>query len=70
MKSDNVISKQEFEELSPYLRGYMVYMVGADTAQPYVPDETNPYEGKDKYKAAEWNRGAQEAQNRTVDTEE
>jgi hypothetical protein len=62
MKSDNVISKQEFEELSPYLRGYTVYMAGTNAAQPHVPDERNPYADKDAYKAAEWERGSQEAQ--------
>lgn len=37
------ITKKEFESMTPYKRGYAVYMFGANDEQPNVPDEKNPY---------------------------
>lgn len=37
------LTRAEFEELSPWDRGYAVYMLGARSDQPNVPDESNPY---------------------------
>lgn len=42
-----MISKQEFEQLKPYTRGYVVGIAGwldDRTFEPNVPDEKNPYE--------------------------
>lgn len=42
-----MISKQEFEQLKPYTRGYVVGTVRClddRTLEPNVPDEKNPYE--------------------------
>ena len=38
------LTKEEFEELDAYERGYAVYQHGADPNYPNVPDEDNPYE--------------------------
>ena len=51
-----MLSKAEFEALTPRLRGYAVYMAGCREDQPHVPDEHCPYpDGSDD--AKEWNRG-------------
>lgn len=37
-----MITKEEFEALSPFDRGYAVYMAGARDDQPNIPDEKEP----------------------------
>jgi len=56
MKIDESITAQCFATLSPYARGYMVYLCGARDDVPNVPNERNPYPQGSR-KAAEWDRG-------------
>ena len=55
-----VLSRHEFLALSPYDRGYAVYMMGAREDQPNVPDESNPYPNGSR-RADAWRRGQQAA---------
>lgn len=54
-----MISKQEFEQLKPYTRGFVVAIVGwldDRSLEPNVPLETNPYPfASEDYLA--WERG-------------
>lgn len=58
-----MISKQEFEQLKPYTRGYVVAMVGwldDPGREPNVPKESNPYQfASEDYLA--WERGKRAA---------
>lgn len=65
----SVMSKKEFLALLPYERGFVVYMAGARTDQPHIPNEPNPYR-KGTRAHREWNAGAQAAVNAVVDVEE
>lgn len=38
-----VLTKKAFAALSPFARGYAVYMLGRRDDQPNVPDEQNPF---------------------------
>lgn len=38
-----MLTKEEFEALSPRQRGYVVYMYGDRDDQPNVPSESCPY---------------------------
>lgn len=51
-----MITKKAFNALSPYGRGYMVYMCGERVDQPNVPDEPNPYPPGSRA-ARRWDRG-------------
>ena len=43
------MTSDEFENLTPAQRGYVVYTCGARADEPHVPDEQNPYpEGSDE----------------------
>lgn len=62
------ITKEEFEALDPFHRGWAVYMAGAREDQPNVPQEDNPYpDGSEE--ASEWDRGQQRACIEILDTE-
>ena len=50
------LSQEEFEALTPYERGFAVYMAGNREDQPNVPNETNPYPVKTR-EHKEWERG-------------
>lgn len=59
----------EFQRLTPYWRGYVVYMYGARPDQPNVPDEKNPYRvGTDDHH--EWAAGQVAAAQGVQDGEE
>jgi len=63
------ISKQYFESLSPFDRGWCVYMAGKREDQPNIPDEDNPYpDGTDDHQ--QWDRGQQRAMLEVMDSEE
>jgi hypothetical protein len=64
-----VISKAEFAQLSPFLRGWTVYMAGERDDQPYVPNEANPYPPL-SHEASEWKRGQEKAYIEVLDSEE
>jgi len=51
-----MLTKEEFEELSPKNRGYAVYMAGNRDDQPNVPNENCPYDMETEDFNA-WNRG-------------
>lgn len=56
----NVYTKEEFEALDAFTRGYVVYMAGCRDDQPNIPDEENPYsKGSDDYDL--WSYGNQQA---------
>jgi|GEM_PF-5843948 len=64
-----MLTKEEFERLSPRDRGYAVYMLGSRDDQPNVPDESNPYqEGTEDW--AQWNVGQQLGVLEAQDSEE
>ena len=42
MTNSPVITTEEFIALTPYAKGYAVYMCGARANQPNVPDEYTP----------------------------
>lgn len=66
---DTTLTKEEFEGLPPFLRGYAVYMHGCRKDQPNIPDEKNPYpEGSEEYK--KWIEGAQLGALHAQDSEE
>lgn len=47
------MTKEQFESLTPFDRGYMVYMCGERDDEPNVPNEKNPYPaGSDSW--VEW----------------
>lgn len=63
------MSKEDFEGLGPFGRGYAVYLFGKRDDQPNVPDEENPYvEGTCDWKS--WNEGARIAAQDVQDLEE
>lgn len=39
-----ILSKEEFDNLTPYLKGYAVYMMGSREDQPNVPENYSPSE--------------------------
>lgn len=55
-----VMSVATFESLTPYWRGYYVYMCGKNDEQPNIPDEKNPYPAQTAEHDA-WNEGASKA---------
>lgn len=63
------MTSAEFEALSPYDRGFVVYLCGARKDQPNVPDESNPYPPGSS-EAAAWDRGAWSAYLGVLDGEE
>lgn len=64
-----MLTKDEFEDLTPYERGYAVYMLGNRDDQPNVPNESNPYE-IDSKEYLEWERGQHMAVLHVMDGEE
>jgi len=64
-----MLTKEEFEALSPRDRGYAVYMAGSRDDQPNIPDESNPYPDG-SIKAALWNEGQRIAVLEAQDSEE
>lgn len=53
---EGMFTREQFEALNPYARGYVVYLLGKDPEQPHVPDEENPYSFVSKsYRM--WNKG-------------
>lgn len=61
-----MISRKEFEDLSPYQRGYAVYMAGKREDQLNIPDETNPFK-HGTYDYREWNEGNRMACNHDME---
>lgn len=58
--SKPTITAEQFAKMSPHARGYAAYMFGADSEQPNVPDENNPYpEGSTSHEL--WNKGQRSA---------
>jgi len=55
-----MLSQKEFNDLTPYQRGYTVYLYGANPEEPNVPDEQNPYP-KDSNEHFEYLCGAAKA---------
>jgi hypothetical protein len=53
-----MLTTEQFNKLTPWYRGYTVYMCGAREDQPNVPDEKNPYvkgsEDSDQWYAGAW----------------
>jgi len=66
---EHVITKEEFEALSPHGRGFVAYWYGSREDQPNVPDERCPY-AEDSEEAREWHRGQQTACLAAQDSEE
>lgn len=61
------ITKEELDRLTPFERGYAVYMFGAREDQPNVPDEPNPYpNGTDAHE--KWADGARSAYVEVIDS--
>lgn len=54
----NILTDDQFAALDPIDRGFLVYMYGANSEQPCIPDEANPYPAKSE-NATEWARGQQ-----------
>ena len=50
------MTAEEFVALRPRGRGYAVYMAGARSDQPNIPNEKNPYP-KDSLQAKAWDEG-------------
>ena len=69
MKGHAIISAAKFASLSPFWRGWAVYMAGARKDQPNIPNERNPYPPRSR-KANEWLRGGTVAMQEVVDGEE
>jgi len=38
-----LVSANIFRQLTPYARGFAVYMLGARSDQPNIPNEENPF---------------------------
>lgn len=51
-----MITEQDFSDLSPYHRGYVVYLWGKSDGEPNVPDEANPFAPGTR-NALDWVRG-------------
>lgn len=51
-----MITEQDFSGLSPYHRGYVVYLCGQSASEPNVPNEANPYAPGTR-NALDWVRG-------------
>ena len=69
MSDPIVISKKEFLKLTPYQRGYAVYMLGERDDQPHVPNEPNPYP-RGTLAHRSWANGQRAAIHAVVDVEE
>jgi len=54
------MTKEEFEQLTPYERGYAVYMLGCRDDEPNVPEEKCPYRIGTPEELA-WSRGQTQA---------
>jgi len=64
-----IYTQSEFESLTPYQRGYVVYWCGDNPKQVNVPNECNPYiEGTDDFE--NWNKGQRQATQDAQDSEE
>ncbi len=63
------MTQAEFEALTPYQRGYAVYMLGCLETEPNVPDEKNPYP-QATVESLQWNTGNYEAMMAAQDSEE
>ena len=44
---DDVFSKEDFESMTPYQKGYAVYMFGYNGDQPNVPKDYHPQTQKE-----------------------
>lgn len=64
-----LITKAQFESMTPYGRGYTVYMFGRDDNEPNIPDESNPYPPGSK-ESLGWIRGMTAAVLEAQDSEE
>lgn len=59
-KGSSMLTKAQFETLTPFDRGYIVYLCGNKKDQPCIPNEQNPYdETSSEY--IQWNRGQHQA---------
>ena len=55
-----MLSKQAFDAMKPWQRGYAVYYMGRRDDEPNVPAESNPYTpGTHEYE--EWDKGHHQA---------
>lgn len=64
-----VMTKEQFESLTPRERGYVVYLAGCRDDQPNIPDEANPYP-RDTEDAREWREGQIQAVIETQDVDD
>lgn len=62
-----VLTKQEFEDASPRLKGWLVYMAGERADQPNVPGS---WEAPDAESRSEYSMGQTEAYFEVLDGEE
>lgn len=63
------MTAEEFAELTPFDRGYVVYMAGERDDQPHVPNEANPYPPGSE-DAEQWSAGQHRAMLSAQDGEE
>jgi len=63
------MTKKQFQALSPWRRGYAVYMCGSRPDEPNVPDESDPYRGGSR-ESRRWNEGQRAAILAVIDGEE
>lgn len=64
-----MLSVEDFNALTPYQRGYMVYMAVEFGGQPNIPNESNPYTYGSR-DALDWVRGMISAVLETHDNKE
>lgn len=63
------LTQAQFDALTPYQRGYAVYMLGSRSDEPNVPEEKCPYPAGSP-DAAEWDSGQFQAMLTAQDSEE
>lgn len=69
MSKKEPMTKEEFEALNPFDRGFAAYMLGAREDEPNVPDEENPY-SPDSIEFERWDAGQEQAVLAAQDSEE
>lgn len=53
-----IISKEEFESATPFIKGYLVYMFGSRQDQPNIPEV---YKCENPYEQYQYNQGERHA---------
>ena len=61
-----ILTKEEFDNLTPYLKGFAVYMMGSREDQPNVPETYIPNEAEKE----EYEKGNFKAMLNVMDCEE